>query len=353
LKRIVTVIFGIIAVIVVALIGAVLVMDDADLEGLIASVPGAAPHATGIVAIKRDTYDGIAYWIDDTWYGLRAMWWDASRKSGSGPRFVLHLEPVRTPPPAPPAEPVTTPSAMSAPAPVKLVPEQEPAPPPEAQPPAAEPATPEPPAAAPVPTPPPAPVEAETTPPAPPPEAVPVEKVETAELTEKPAPEKKPTAAENKPEPEVAAKTPPPEKPAAPPAPETTTGDADHKRGLTFYKDLGVAKNFKTAGEWFEKAAAKGHPAAQYNLGIMSYLGQGRDQDYTKAADWFRMAAEQDHALAQYNLGFLYYEGKGVQKDDLQAFMWIDRAANLGDEKAKKASETLRKILPKDIFEKQ
>ena len=30
--------------------------------------------------------------------------------------------------------------------------------------------------------------------------------------------------------------------------------------------------------------------------------------------------------------------------------MWIDRSANLGDEKAVRARETLQKALPKEIF---
>ena len=84
----------------------------------------------------------------------------------------------------------------------------------------------------------------------------------------------------------------------------------------------------------------------------MSYLGQGVRQDYAISANWFQKAGEQDHAAAQYNLGFLYYEGKGVEKDNLQAFMWIDRSANLGDEKAIRARETLQKALPKKIFKR-
>ena len=44
---------------------------------------------------------------------------------------------------------------------------------------------------------------------------------------------------------------------------------------------------------------------------------------------------------------------KGTKKDNLQAYMWIDRAANQGDEKAKKALATLEKILPKEIFDKK
>ncbi len=134
------------------------------------------------------------------------------------------------------------------------------------------------------------------------------------------------------------------------PVKKDPTADQDHKRGLLFYKGIGVDKDFKKAGQWFRRAANKGHAGAQYLLGIMSYLGQGMEQDFAKAALWFQRAGEQDHAAAQYNLGFLYYEGKGVDKDNLQAFMWIDRSANLGDEKAIRARDTLQKALPKEIF---
>jgi len=128
------------------------------------------------------------------------------------------------------------------------------------------------------------------------------------------------------------------------------TAEQDHRRGMLYYKGIGVDKDFKKAAMWFRRAADKGHAAAQYNLGIMSYLGQGVEQDYARAAEWFNKAGAQDHAAAQYNLGFLYYEGKGVDKDDLQAYMWIDRSASLGDEKAIKARDTLQKALPKEIF---
>ena len=42
----------------------------------------------------------------------------------------------------------------------------------------------------------------------------------------------------------------------------------------------------------------------------------------------------------------MYYQGKGVKKDDNQAYKWMDRAANLGNEKAKKARNLIAKVLP-------
>ncbi len=138
--------------------------------------------------------------------------------------------------------------------------------------------------------------------------------------------------------------------PKAPPLAETA--EAAHHQALLYYKGDGVGKDFRKAAEWFQKAAAKGFPKSQYMLGVMAYQGLGEPQDFAEAAKWFRKAGEQQHTGAQYNLGFLYYEGKGVKKDDLQAYMWIDRAANLGHEKSIQARTTLKKILPKEIYQR-
>ncbi|MEE8351748.1 MAG: tetratricopeptide repeat protein [Rhodospirillales bacterium] len=62
-----------------------------------------------------------------------------------------------------------------------------------------------------------------------------------------------------------------------PPRKIAPTADQDRKRGLLFYKGIGVDKDFKKAAQWFRRAANKGHAGAQYYLGIMSYLGQGMD----------------------------------------------------------------------------
>ncbi|MDA0997104.1 MAG: tetratricopeptide repeat protein [Proteobacteria bacterium] len=127
-------------------------------------------------------------------------------------------------------------------------------------------------------------------------------------------------------------------------------GDADHKMGLRFYNGINVEKNYGKAAEFFLKAAAVGHPGAQYNLGIMNFLGQTGGQDFTNAAKWFEKAAAQGHTQAQYNLGFLFYEGKGVERDLKKAFDWISRAAEQGDPKAAKARDTLRQALPKEML---
>ncbi len=345
MKRVFLLISALVLLVIIGAAGAAFVMSDSDLEEALKSVPGADAHSAKVVDAKHGISSGIANWFDDQLYFVKSTWRDVTgyKPGNRTPRVVIELEPVRGQinKSKPPATPATTPPEPTAPVPMKLTP-----PPPAV--PVSEDAdtsgmTPEKME----------PVKAE---PATVPELADTSSTAAGEAAAKQvAPEK---AVEPKPEPvkkvaEVAAMT-PKAKPAPPPAaPKTDDGATAHKKGLSFYKGVGEAKNFKTARKWFEEAAKKGHAAAQYNLGIMSYLGQGTEQDYLRASEWFRMAAEQDHALAQYNLGFLYYGGKGVEKDDLQAFMWIDRAAGLGDEKAIKARDTLTKILPKEIFKKK
>ena len=55
------------------------------------------------------------------------------------------------------------------------------------------------------------------------------------------------------------------------------------------------------------------------------------------------LAAEQGYAPAQYNLGVMYANGEGVAKNDEQAVKWYRKAAEQGDEDAKKLLEKLER----------
>ncbi len=314
----------VVVVAVLAIPAVALLVDDETLSSSLEEIPVLGKYTEDILRKKQGISMALAGYVGDTLAGLETVYYDilgfSSSPSPGVTKVVIEL----------PAQPPGTPSKPKAPPPPvepdKIMGAITPSPPPMAPAPAAE-------------------------------KAAPAKKI--------PAP----PASKAKPKPKIAAKKPTAKKPAVkPPKPVTPkkvaklpaakkpptrkdpTADQDHKRGLLFYKGIGVDKDFKKAAQWFRRAANKSHAGAQYNLGIMSYLGQGVEQDFAKAALWFQRAGEQDHAPAQYNLGFLYYEGKGVDKDSLQAFMWIDRAANLGDEKAIRARETLQKALPKEIF---
>ena len=87
----------------------------------------------------------------------------------------------------------------------------------------------------------------------------------------------------------------------------------------------------------FTKAAEKGHPEAQENLGWMYLKGEGTSVDNTKAFKWYSKAAEQGVANAQYILGILYGEGIGVTESMKDAAYWINLARQNDHQKAKEA----------------
>ena len=95
---------------------------------------------------------------------------------------------------------------------------------------------------------------------------------------------------------------------------------------LYFHGVGGVEKNFDTALRYFEKAAAKGHAAAQNGVGRCHYE-KGR---YEEAFKWHTKSAAQGYANAEINLGILYEDGLGVTKDISKAIEWYTKAAEKG-----------------------
>jgi hypothetical protein len=87
---------------------------------------------------------------------------------------------------------------------------------------------------------------------------------------------------------------------------------------------------YKTAAEWYRKAAERGfipgelHLAALYRDG-----GKGFPRDMELAAAWYRKAAEQGDVTAQASLGVLYSIGQGVPRNDIEAYFWLDLAASV------------------------
>ncbi|MBC8338578.1 MAG: SEL1-like repeat protein [Rhodospirillales bacterium] len=325
-KRAVKILAGLIVVFLVTIPAAALLVDDEILSDLLQGIPGIQENTDEIIASKRAMAGTLANYAGDAFSGLDSLFLTLFGSDSSGKpvtRVVIDLPPgsmskprQQTPPGA------LTPSGSPLSEPPPLPPKTE-------EPQRSQNETPSAPSVSPA-------------SPASPKPAL------TAEKTSPPVIAKKPVRTTAKtPTRKVTGKATGTPKSKKAPDP---TADRDHKRGLLFYKGIGVDKDFKKAAQWFKQAAKKGHAGAQYNLGIMSYLGQGVPEDFSEAAKWFERAGDQDHPVAQYNLGFMYFEGKGVKKDDLQAFMWIDRSANLGDEKAVRARETLQKALPKEIF---
>ena len=63
--------------------------------------------------------------------------------------------------------------------------------------------------------------------------------------------------------------------------------------GHMFANGAGVAPSNTSALEWFNAAAAHGHPSAQYGLGYLHLAGYGVAKEARKAFEFFTKAAEQ------------------------------------------------------------
>ena len=87
------------------------------------------------------------------------------------------------------------------------------------------------------------------------------------------------------------------------------------------------AQGYREAFGWFQKAAERGHPPAEYNLGLMYEEGQGVEQNPLKALELIRQAAASGHAEAQFHLGGMCKDGRIVEADAQQARRWWEKAA--------------------------
>jgi localization factor PodJL len=82
--------------------------------------------------------------------------------------------------------------------------------------------------------------------------------------------------------------------------------------------------------ETLDEAAARGEPAALFELGLTQLIAG----DAANGLASLRRAADQDLAAAQYRLAKMYERGEGVEKDLRQSWQWTEKAAKGGNRKA-------------------
>jgi len=68
--------------------------------------------------------------------------------------------------------------------------------------------------------------------------------------------------------------------------------------GVSYYYGNGVKQNYKKAVQYYQKAAAKGHPWGMYNLAVACENGKGTPKDMEKALFFYRKAANQNIRMA-------------------------------------------------------
>ncbi len=88
-----------------------------------------------------------------------------------------------------------------------------------------------------------------------------------------------------------------------------------------------AVQDYKSAADWYRKAADQGNVAGEIHLADLYRDGKGLARDKTQAAEWYRKAADQGDTGAQGTLGTLYAYGMGVPKSDADAYFWFDLAA--------------------------
>jgi localization factor PodJL len=82
-----------------------------------------------------------------------------------------------------------------------------------------------------------------------------------------------------------------------------------------------------------------------HNLAVIYAEGIDGKADYRTAAQWFRKAADYGIADSQYNLAILYARGVGVEQSFAESYKWFFLAAKDGDsDAARKRDEVARHL---------
>ncbi len=96
--------------------------------------------------------------------------------------------------------------------------------------------------------------------------------------------------------------------------------------GLMYRKGQGVVHDDDKAEDFYGRAAKKGWPGAEYNLGTY-YKTEFR---FREAEFWLLKAAEQGQYEADLNLAQIYH-APGTLHDEEKSFLWLLRGAEHGD----------------------
>ncbi|TPK91522.1 tetratricopeptide repeat protein [Mesorhizobium sp. B2-4-17] len=94
---------------------------------------------------------------------------------------------------------------------------------------------------------------------------------------------------------------------------------------------IAFTKDVEQAQRYYEQAAEKALPAAEYNLAFMLMAGTWNPIDLAKGCQWARRSAEHGWVGGQRLLGICYRDGSGGTVDKGLAFAWFMRAAQQGD----------------------
>ena len=125
---------------------------------------------------------------------------------------------------------------------------------------------------------------------------------------------------------------------------EQGLAESQYMLGIQYIANLIVAKDYKKAIYWFEKADKQGYEGAhdklrstQYDLGNAYYYGwHNYPKDYRESVRWFEQSALNGYAEGQRELCICYLNGTGVHTNPEKAIYWLKKAVEQGDSEAKR-----------------
>lgn len=112
-------------------------------------------------------------------------------------------------------------------------------------------------------------------------------------------------------------------------AAEQNYADAECSLG-NYYCDMET--EYKTAFDWYSRAAEHGDKFAMCRLGEMSLAGEGVLKDASAAFGWFEKASKEGSVYGKYLLGKCYFDGEGVAQDIKKGISLYTEAAKYDDD---------------------
>jgi len=87
-----------------------------------------------------------------------------------------------------------------------------------------------------------------------------------------------------------------------------------------------------------------------HNLAVLDADGGGKGANYKSASEWFRKAADRGVADSQFNLGILYARGIGVEQNLAESYKWFSLAAAQGDaDSVHKRDDIAKRLDPQSL----
>jgi TPR repeat protein len=110
--------------------------------------------------------------------------------------------------------------------------------------------------------------------------------------------------------------------------------DAQYAMGAAYRTGDGVPRDTATSLEWYQKAGAKNHPKAFYDLAL-NYLGHKTNRaSLTKASDYMLLAAQAGHREAQFQCAMSCFRGDVSPADCEAGRRWLVKSAEAGWKRA-------------------